>query len=118
MTTEQIESLELDITPINGRTKLIIESGLEWLLQNTTLEFDINTGEGLGLLPACTKLFLLKFYDIQTLSAGVASESIDGMSQSFDTGNRENLVWKFAEEMLYPYLKSRVRFVAAKKRWG
>lgn len=117
MTTEQIESLGLDI-PINARSKLIIESGLEWVKENTTLEFDINSGEGVDTLPPSVKLFIVKFFDVQMLSVGVTSESIQGLSQSFDTSDKNALIWQIAEELLYPYLKSRIRFVTAKKRWN
>lgn len=117
MTTEQIENLELDI-PINARTRLIIESAFEWLKENTTLEFDTETGEGVERLPAGAKLFIIKFYDIQMLSVGVTSESIEGLSQSFDTADKNALIWQIAEGLLYPYLKSRVRFVAAERKWN
>ena len=117
MTTEQIESLGLDI-PINARSKLIIESGLEWVKKNTTLEFDINSGERVDTLPPSVKLFIVKFFDVQMLSVGVTSESIQGLSQSYDTSDKNALIWQIAEELLYPYLKSRIRFVTAKKRWN
>ncbi|MBP3629894.1 MAG: hypothetical protein J6J23_00185 [Clostridia bacterium] len=117
MTIEQVESLDLGIMPIDTKTKIVIESGLEWVKENTTLEFDINTGEGLELLSPSVKLFLIKFFDIQMLSVGVSSESIEGLSQSYDTTDKNTLIWQVAEGLLYPYLKSRVRFVSAQKRW-
>lgn len=117
MTTEQLENLELDI-PINARTKLIIESAFEWLKENTTFDLNIETGEGIEKLPACAKLFVIKFYDVQMLAVGVASESIEGLSQSFDTTDKSALIWQIAENLLQPYLKSRVRFVAAQKKWN
>ncbi len=117
MTAEQLESLELDI-PINARSKIIIESAFEWLKENTILEFDTQTGKGVSELPACVKLFIIKFYDVQMLSTGVTSESIEGLSQSFDTTDKNTLIWQIAESLLYPYLKSRVRFVSASKKWN
>ena len=63
MTIEQVENLDLGIVPINSQNKLIIESGLEWVKENTTLEFDINSGEGVDTLPPSVKLFIIKFFD-------------------------------------------------------
>ena len=40
MTAQQIELLKLGIAPIDDRAVIIIESGLEWVQRNTTLEFD------------------------------------------------------------------------------
>lgn len=117
MTKEQIELLRLGIAPIDDRTILICESGLDWVKENTNLEFDVNNDEDLKALPSCVRLFLVKFFDIQMLSVGVVSESIEGLSQSFDTSDKSAMIWQFAEELLYPYLKSRVRFVTAQRKW-
>lgn len=117
MDVEQVKSLNLGIDPVDARTVLIIESGLEWILNNTTLEFDITNIEEIKALPSSVKLFLIKFLDVNDISAGVASESIESLSQSFKTDRTEDLIWDYAYQLLYPYLKSRVRFVAAEKRW-
>lgn len=117
MTAEQIQTLKLGIAPIDERVTLIIESGLEWVKQNTTLNFDMNNDEDLKALPSTVRLFLTKFFDVQMMSAGVTSESIEGLSQSFDTGDKSAMIWQFAEELLSPYLISRVKFVAAQKKW-
>ena len=117
MTTQQIELLHLGIAPIDDRVTLIIESGLEWVKENTTLEFDMNNDEDLKALPSSVRLFLVKFFDVQMISAGVASESIEGLSQSYDTGDKSAMIWQFAEELLNPYLKSRIRFIAAQSKW-
>ncbi len=117
MTVRQIELLKLGISPIDDRVVLIVESGLEWVKQNTTLEFDMENDEDLKALPSSVRLFLTKFFDIQQVSVGVTSESIEGLSLSFDTSDKSALIWQFAEELLTPYLKSRIRFVTAEKRW-
>ncbi len=117
MTKSQIELLHLGIAPIDDRAILIVESGLEWVKENTTLVFDMNNDNDLAALPSVVKLFLVKFFDVQMISAGVTSESIEGLSQSFDTSDKSALIWQFAEELLSPYLISRVTFVSAKKRW-
>lgn len=116
MRNEHIEALELGISPIDNRTILIIETGLDWVRSNTTIVFDKNSIDELKALPPCVRLFLVKYFDIQTMPVGVASESISGMSQSFET-DKKALIWDTAEEVLGDYLKSRVRFVTAKKRW-
>lgn len=116
MTKQQIELLRLGITPIDDRVILTIESGLEWLLDNTTLEFDMNSDEDLKALPSKVRLFLVAFNDIQNMGF-VASESIEGLSQSFRTESSDTLVWQKAEELISPLLKSRVRFVTAKRKW-
>lgn len=117
MTVEQVKSLKLGIVPITDRTILIVESALEWVKENTTLEFDINKDKDLKALPSCVRLFVMKFFEINTLGAGVASESAEGLSQSFDTSDKNGMIWQFAEELLSPYLKGRVRFVTAVKKW-
>ena len=117
MTTQQIELLHLGIAPIDDRTKIIIESGLEWVKDNTTLEFDMNNDDDLIALPSVVKLFLIKFFDVNMLSVGVASESIEGLSQSFDTSDKSAMIWQYAEELLSPYLKSRIKFVTAQRKW-
>lgn len=118
MTQQQIELLHLGIAPIDDRVTLIVESGLEWVKRNTTLEFDIDNDEDLKALPSSVRLFLVKFVDIQMLSTGVSSESIEGLSQSFDTTDKNELLWKFAEELIgVENLKSRIRFVTAQRKW-
>lgn len=117
MTIQQIELLRLGIAPIDDKAILIIESGLEWVKSHTSLEFDMNNDEDLKALPSSVRLFLTKFFDVQMISAGVASESIEGLSQSFDTSNKAAMIEQFAEELLYPFLKSRVQFVAATAKW-
>lgn len=112
MTKEQIQSLNLGITPIDDRAILIVESGIEWLKKNTTINCDDITA-----LPPSARLFLVKFFDLNAIGAGVSSQSIEGLSLSFDTGNKSDIIWQFAEELLDPYLISRVRFVAASKKW-
>lgn len=117
MTAQQIENLKLGIAPIDDRTILIIESGFEWVKANTTLEFDMNNDDDLKALPSCVRLFIVQFFDIQTLSVGVTSESIEGLSQSYGTSDKNDLIWQSAKELLGDYLKSRVRFVAATRKW-
>ena len=117
MTAEQVQILKLGIAPIDERTILIVESGLDWVKHNTTLKFDIDKDEDLEALPSTVRLFLTKFFDVQMLGTGISSESIEGLSQSFDTSDKAAMIWQFAEELLAPYLISRVKFVAAQSKW-
>ena len=70
MTKEQIEILKLGIAPIDDRTILIVESALEWVQHNTTLEFDINNDEDLKALPSCVRLFIIKYFSFSLLQNG------------------------------------------------
>lgn len=117
MTKEQVNLLGLGIAPIDDRVILIIASGLEWLKAHTTLEFDMNKDEDLKALPNSVKLFLVKFFDVQMISTGVTSESIEGLSQSFDTGDKNAMIWQFAQELLSGYLKSFVTAVPYTTKW-
>lgn len=111
MKNAELEKLNLGLT-LDAKTEITLNAGIEWLAENTT----IDTADA-EKFPSCVKLFLLKFCEIQNMQTGVSSESIEGLSLSFDTGNRSDLLWQLAEELLGNYLKGRVRFVAASRRW-
>jgi hypothetical protein len=117
MTAEQIKLLGLGIAPVDERVILVVASGLEWVKANTTLDFDMNNDEDLKALPYSVRLFLVKFFDVQMMSTGVSSESIEGLSQSFDTSDKTALIWQFAQELLSEYLVSSVKAVPYKKIW-
>lgn len=117
MTNEQVNLLKLGIAPVNDRTCLLVESALHWVLDNTTLKFDINNNTDLEALQPNVRLFVVKYVDIMSMTGGVTSESIEGLSQSFDTTKKSDLLWQFAEELLDKWLVSRVRFVAATSKW-
>lgn len=112
MTSEEIASLNLGIE-LNTQTEIIINSGIEWLNENTT----IDTADSENF-PSIAKLFLIKFNELQSVSVGVSSESIEGLSQSFDNTDKTQLLWQIADELLQPYLKNRIRFVCAKRKWN
>ncbi len=117
ITSEQVESLKLGIAPINERTILIVGSAFNWIADNTTLEIDLNDKEALEALPENVRLFVVQYFDIMSMTAGVSSESIEGLSQSFTSETKKALIEQAAEELLDKWLKSKVRFVTAKKRW-
>ena len=116
MTQEQLESLNLGL-PNDAETLLMVESALQWVLDNTNLTFDITDIEELTALPAPVRLFVLKYNELLSVSAGVQSESIEGLSQSFNSGDKSALLWEIAESLLGKWLVSPVRFVAATKAW-
>lgn len=113
MTKQEIENLNLGISPINSKEELIINAGIEWLEDNTTVDT-----KAIEDFPSCVKLFLVKFYELQKAPTGVTSESIEGLSQSFSNADKNDLVMQYAEELLGKYLVSKVRFVQASPKWG
>lgn len=118
VTAEQVTFLRLGIQPIDDRLCMLVESGLLWVLKNTTLKFDINNDSDLKALPASVRLFIVKYIEIMKLRSGVTSESISNLSQSFDTTDKNTLLWQTAEELLSDVLNSSVSFTSARKRWG
>ena len=117
MTNGQVNSLNLGITPIDSRVILLIESAFHWINDNTVLNINYNDNEVLSSLSPNIKLFVLKYFDVMSMTAGISSESIEGLSQSYDTTNKSDLIWQFAYELLGEHLKSQMQFVSAKKRW-
>lgn len=118
MTEEQVKSLKLGIAPIDDRTILLVESGFEWINRNTSLIIDHDDSEALSKLSANIRLFIVKYFDVMAMATGVTSESISGLSQSFDTSNKSDLIWQFAEELLGEYITSQFSFTSAKARWS
>lgn len=116
MTVGQVERLGLGIMPIDVRTVLIIESAIDWINRNTTLDIDC-MDDNLTNLQPCVKLFICGFFDVATLNVGVASESIEGLSQSFNTTDKSVMIWDLANTYLSDYLNT-IRFVTAKNRWN
>ena len=113
MTAEQFSELGIAVS-----SPLIGNAALEWLKENTTLEFEIDNVETVKALPSSAKLFVLKFDEITSTSSVVASESIEGLSQSFKTGDKTDMIWDLANSLLGGYLKGRIKFVSATRRWN
>lgn len=111
MTSQELTKLNLGLT-LDARGEIILNSALEWLSKNTTI--DVTDAEN---LPNCAKLFLLKYFDLQNLKPGVSSESIEGLSLSFNSSDTSAILWQLADELLGNYLKCRVRFVQASPKW-
>lgn len=117
MTNEQVKTLNLGIEPIDTKTCLRVDSAFNWVLDNTTLEFDINNIEELQALPAQVRLFVSDYCDLMSMGVGVASESIEGLSQSFKSDSAKAQIWELAENYLDKWLLSPVRFVSATNRY-
>lgn len=88
------------------------ESGLCWLKAHTTLPVEKYSPEE---LPAGAKLFLQKYAEIME-HGGVASESIEGLSQSFSSASTETLLLTFARNLLPEYFSS-FSFVPKARQW-
>ena len=116
MTQEQLESLNLGL-PNDAETLLMVESALQWVLDNTTLGFDVTNIEELKALPAPVRLFILKYIEAMSISSGVVSESIEGLSQSFKSSDKSAILMELADSLLGKWFLSPVRFVPAVSGW-
>lgn len=117
VTADKFTTIGLPLGSTDEATVLTVNSAFEWVKSHTILEFDIDDTEALKALPSAVKLFVLKYVDIMSLSTGVTSESLGGMSQSFDTSATAALLWQYAQELLGDWLKSQVSVFPAKKKW-
>lgn len=114
ITLEQFK--ELKITVSNA---LIGNAALEFISENTNLTVNLDDIETVKALPFSAKLFISKYDEVISTSSAVASESIEGLSQSFKTGDKSAMIWDLANSLLSNYLtKGGVRFVAATRRWN
>lgn len=114
------ETLKAAGIPLSGNGDVAVlqaEAALDWILENTTLQFCKDQAASLEALPACAKLFVGKYCEALSLREGVASQSIEGLSMSFDTTNKGALLYQIATNLLGNYLKSQVRVTPARRRW-
>lgn len=114
MTGEEID-IPIKDSPLNNLT---IDTALEWLQSNTTLVFGITNADEIKALPSGARLFILKFVEMMSMGAGVSSESIAGMSQSFDTTSKKALITQYAGELLSGYMKSNLNVKYAASQWS
>lgn len=112
ITAEQFKEIEIPV-----KSHIIGNAALEWLKKNTTLEINMDDIEAVKALPSSAKLFILKFDEIMRSPSVVSSQSIEGLSQSFNQTDKGTLIWQLAEELLSDYLVRRIRFVAATRKW-
>ena len=97
---------------------LMTRSALEWINENTTLSVDLDDPDACSSLPARAQLFVQKFVALMKRSPGVTSQSIEGLSQSFDAGSDVNAsIWALARALLAGDLKSQVKVTPARRRW-
>lgn len=114
MTAEEFKGLGL---PVPESARLYVEAGLEWLRDNTVLEFDMDNMESIKALPSSARLFLVKFCELCERDNGVTGESVGPMSQSFTTDPVSKQTATLARQLLRPYLKPNVTFIPCKRRW-
>lgn len=117
MSTEDFIAAGIPLSGADPAAVLRVEAALDWMQENTTLTFDKADAKSVAALPACAKLFAVKFSEIMQQREGVASQSIEGLSQSFQTGDKGNALWQLARSLLGAYLKSQVRVYPAQRRW-
>lgn len=99
-------------------TSLYLEAGLEWLEEHTTIDLEEYTVETIKALPSKAKLFLLEFSDIMQRETGIVSESIAGMSQTYEEQGKDAMIWNVAKTLLKGQLKSTITVLPARKRWS
>lgn len=93
MTAEEIKDCGIPIDDMSASTMLTVESALEYVKANTNLKFDLTDIDSIKALPSCVKLFVVKYNELISRETGVTSESIAGMSQSFETGDKDTLLY-------------------------
>lgn len=118
MTNEQVKRLNLGIDQIDAQTVIMVESALQWINSNTNLAIDTTDDEALSAIGANAKLFIIKYVELMGRNATVSSESLGGMSQSFNSHiNKSDLLWQYAYELFGDSIGSQMSFVPAKRRW-
>jgi hypothetical protein len=118
MNAEELIAAGIPLSGNDAMELLRAEAALDWMAESTTLQFDKADAKSLEALPACAKLFVVKFGETMRLRSGVTSQSIEGMSQSFDSGSStDDLIMSLAKSLLGKYLKSQVTVFQAKRRW-
>lgn len=105
-----LEAIGLPDTPEN---KIYAGAAIKWLAKHTTCKVDSEE------LAPDVQLFILKYSELMTNRAGVTSESIGGMSQSFATGHKlENEIYGLAVAILgLEDIKSTVTVFSGESRW-
>lgn len=93
-------------------SNILRESAILWLESNTTI--DVKTTP----LPSNVELFIEKYGSIMELRPGVSSESISGLSQSFNSSDISMLLRQYAKEILgEENMVSDVKVFPALEKW-
>lgn len=117
MRAEELIAAGIPLKVEDAVSVLRAEAALDWMLENTTLQFDKADVESVKALPACAKLFVEQYCDVIKRKVGVASQSIEGLSQSFTATDKGTELWQIANSLLGKYLKSQVQIFPATRRW-
>ena len=106
-----LANLPLDLS--DAATAVMVDAALDWVARNTTVEIDQEAE-----LPANVKLFVVKYCDLFGQTAGVASESLGGMSQSFTgSGSLGMTLAALARQLFGDAYTGGSRFIVAGNRW-
>lgn len=97
-----------DLTALN-----IVDAALDYIAENSTIKVDKSD---LSSLPAAAKIFIVKFSEIINRT-GISSESMSGMSQSFESGSTDSLLLDLFNTLLGKYAKSQMHIVQCTRRW-
>lgn len=118
MKAEELIAAGIPLSNNDSVSLLYAEAAIDWMNENTTLSINKSDMETIKALPATAKLFVIKFSETMRIKAGVTSQSIEGLSQSFDaTENTRTLIWAIANSLLSDYIKSQVHVIPARRRW-
>ena len=110
LTEENLITMGFTANSVSVDDVLYFFSAIDWLRDNTDFSFgeDVSV-EDISNLPHSAKLFIIKF--ISMLKSGalsgsnVTSESIGGMSKSYDSSiNASANLWQIAKELLGKHL--------------
>lgn len=111
LTNEQAQRLKLK--PLNDETILLAENALAWINSNTKISVNLDD------VQANVRLFVFKYIDVMDMSVGVTSESIGGLSQSFSTAKKTDMLIELANAIFGEenVTIGKVTFTPAKRRW-
>ncbi len=112
MTADEWEAAGVPLPNEQPETVLMANAALDWIGEHTSLDI-----ENPKAFPSGAKLFVLKYIACMSQSFGVTSESLAGMSQSFDASDKGGQLMQYARELMGQYLNSDIRFVPAESRW-
>ena len=103
---------------ITVKNELKGNAALEYIAENTTLTVDVEDVATVKALPFSAKLFVQEYEEVVSASSVVASESIEGLSQSFKTNDKATMLNDLADTYLRKWLKGQITFFSATKRWN
>ena len=112
ITLEQFKELGLNISNV-----LKGNAALEHIANNTTLTVDLEDFETVKALPFSAKLFVEKYEEVVSASSTVSNESIEGLSLSFKTDSKADILTDLENTYLSEWLKGKITFIPAQKRW-